>query len=500
MDFGFNVVPLYKYSKNPSPFQWKRLETERMTENEFSKLFKCPKMTGLGVVTGKVSNLTVIDEDGYKEGGKTFHLDSPLKALTGNGGKHFFFKYNDKISSTGFKKGVNLEIKSGGGFIVLPPSKVLKKDNKTIGEYKWLEANLKDINLLPTLDEAEVADYKSSPTAPKVSLIDLLDVELGDQHNSLRDFVNRILWKFDPKTWERLAFPVIRKEAKQYKPPHPEWRVEHLIKSCAKWNLERRREKIAPKSLSKIGAERLKEREMEKEVVKTGFRKLDEAIGGLIPGHLIAFTGETNVGKTACVSNFVVNVAKQDKKVLYFALEPGNSIVEYLATIRTKKQFDELSDEDIMYDDGNVHIYTQDDVENVNKLISIVEKLNRYSLVVVDHIGYFIKNKQNLNQEQSDVVKKLARLCKRKRTTIIMIAHLRKGVPEVPTLDDISGSGSFKQDSAEVFIVIRDKDKEDEMKIRYLSTGHLLVAKSKSGENTAVPIEFSHKSAFINQL
>lgn len=499
-EFGWNLVPLYNYSKNPAPFRWKKYETEKMTQEDLDQWFNDPKLTGVGVVTGSISNITAIDEDSYKEGGKEFHLDSPLVSLTANGGKHFYFKHNPDISTTGFQKGVNLEIKSGGGFIVLPPSKVYKKDNQTMGEYGWLKADLKKIENLPTLDESDIKEYKSKRQFEKTNILELLDVELGEQHNSLRDFINQMLWKFEPNTWERLAYPAIRKEAKNYKPAHPDWRVEKLISDCSRWNLDKRKEKISPKSLSKIATLRLEEKELEKKFVSSGFPLLDEKTGGFIPGHLYTLTGETNVGKTSIASNFAVRVASQGKKVLYFALEPGNSIVDYLATARTTKQFSELTDSDVSYDDGNIHIYTQEDCQDVQELISLVSRLDRYDLVIVDHIGYFIKNTSNLYQEQSDVIKKLARLSRTKQSAIMMIAHLRKGVPDIPKLDDISGTGSFKQDSTDVLIAIRNKDSQDKMSIKYLAQGYILVAKTKRGENSAIPIEFTHKSAYIKAL
>lgn len=497
-DFGWNLVPLYNYTKNPAPYAWKKFETEKMTSEDFDAWYDDENLTGIGVVTGEISGITAVDEDSYKADGMSFHLSSPLVAESANGGRHYYFRFNPDVKTTGFRKGVNLEVKSSGGFIVLPPSKVYKKDNETLGQYVWISNNIKSFDELPTLDQAEMTPYMPSPDVEKVNLLDLLDAPLGEQHTSLRDFTNRMLWRFEPTEWERLAYPSIRSEAKNFDPPHPEWRVEKLIHDCSKWNLERRNEKIAPNSTLAIASERLKELALEKIAPSTGFAKLDEIIKGFIPSHLYTLTGHTNVGKTSVACNFATNVTAQGKRVLYFALEPGNTVVDYLATARTGKQFNELTEEDITYLDPNLHIYTKDKVKDLDTLVAVVRKLERYDLVIVDHIGYFITSTGNTNQEQSNVVKKLALLAKEKSSAIMLIAHLRKGTSDNPTMDDISGSGSFKQDSTEVLAVARDKKPtEDERNVEYLASGVIKVLKTKAGPEGWIPIEFTHKSARI---
>jgi archaellum biogenesis ATPase FlaH len=499
-DFGWNLVPLFNHTKNPAPYPWKKFETEHMTDEEFNSWIDREDLTGVGVVTGAVSGVTVVDEDSYKADGMEFHLTSPLIAESANGGRHYYFKFNPDVKTTGFRKGVNLEIKSAGGFIVLPPSQVYKKDNETLGEYRWINQSIKSIDDLPTLDSAEMAQYKPEPEIERVSLLDLLDVEIGSQHNSLRDFTNRILWKYEPNEWERLAYPQIRLEAGNYQPPHPTWRVEKLIRDCSQFNLKKRNERLAPSTTLTVAHERLKERELEKIAPSTGFVGLDSLIKGFIPSHLYTLSGHTNVGKTSLACNFAVRVASQNKKVLYFALEPGNTVVDYLATVRTGKQFDELTDEDLTHFDPNIEIYTKEKIANLDVLVSVIRKLERYDLIIIDHIGYFVTGTANTTQEQSNAVKRLALLAKEKSCAVMMIAHMRKDVGDIPGIDDISGSGAFKQDSTEVLVAIRErKETEDKRAIEYLAQGYIRVLKTKCGPGGFFPIEFTHKSALIQE-
>ena len=67
----------------------------------------------------------------------------------------------------------------------------------------------------------------------------------------------------------------------------------------------------------------------------------------------------------------------------------------------------------------------------------------------------------------------------------------------IPTSDDISGSGAFKQDSTEVMIVVREIDESDPDAIQYVESGKLYVVKTKAGLNGTVPLLFSQRKANI---
>lgn len=258
-----------------------------------------------------------------------------------------------------------------------------------------------------------------------------------------------------------------------------------------------------PRTVTEVSAERLKERTQEAVAPSTGYPELDGIIKGFIPGHLYTLTGDTNVGKTTLACNFAVRVAKQNRKALYFALEPENTVVDYLASVRTNKKFDDLTSEDISKDDGNIHIFGKEEVSTIDDMIEIIDNIDvHYDLIVIDHIGYFISGGNNWLQEQSNAIKKLAGLTKRKKVAIMVIAHLRKkqaGQKKdyVPTSDDISGSGAFKQDSTEVMIVTRDVQDTEGSGMEYSDTGRLYVTKTKSGPNGSMALNFQERKANI---
>lgn len=256
-----------------------------------------------------------------------------------------------------------------------------------------------------------------------------------------------------------------------------------------------------PKNLGEIKISRLAERELEKIAPSTGYPDLDRILKGFIPGHVYTTTGVENIGKTSLACNFAVRIAKQEKRVLYFALEPENTVIEYLASVYHDKCFPDLTEEDLSLDIP-IEVYGKDAVPTLEKLVEIINNFDRYDLVIIDHIGYFINSQNNWLQQQSNCVKILAGLAKKKQCAILLIAHLRKRSKTekrnyIPTSDDISGSGAFKQDSTEVMILTRDLKSDAEDEFTYANYGRLYVAKTKSGPNGSIEVYFSDRKANI---
>lgn len=99
--------------------------------------------SNIGIVTGKVSGIVVLDVDLKNDGLKSFAylqkkiiLPETLKSLTGGGGFHLFFKHPGiKVrNKTSFLPG--LDIRGDGGYIVAPPSNHISGKH-----YKWEDSN-----------------------------------------------------------------------------------------------------------------------------------------------------------------------------------------------------------------------------------------------------------------------------------------------------------------------------------------------------------------------
>lgn len=236
-----------------------------------------------------------------------------------------------------------------------------------------------------------------------------------------------------------------------------------------------------PRSLAEVGKDRVEEKKLEAIAPSTGYRDLDHYIVGFIPGHNYVLSGLTNAGKSTMCLNFVYRASMQGKKCLYFSLEPENTIVDYLASIRTGKRFKDLTSEDILVDDPNIHVFGKDNVRQVSDLVAAIRSLPRYDFIVIDHIGYFTSDGSNTTQKESDVMKQLAGLAKERQCAIMSIQHFNKAKSNKENPENnITGSAAFKNDATDVLIVTRDTQ-ENELGIpEVLNTGMIMVRKSKS--------------------
>jgi hypothetical protein len=95
----------------------------------------------VGVVTGKISGLVVLDVDPRASGDKSLaelerehgSLPTTLEARTGGGGRHIVFAYPAGGVRTRIGLMPGLDLKSDGGYFVAPPSL-----HASGGRYEWV--------------------------------------------------------------------------------------------------------------------------------------------------------------------------------------------------------------------------------------------------------------------------------------------------------------------------------------------------------------------------
>jgi replicative DNA helicase len=231
----------------------------------------------------------------------------------------------------------------------------------------------------------------------------------------------------------------------------------------------------------------------------SGYKQLDKFIKGFIPGHVYTLSGTTNAGKSSVCLNFAYRVSKQDKKVLYFALEPENTVIDYLASIHHGKLFADLKEEDLMLENENIDVFGKDNISKIEDLVKSIYALPKYDLIIIDHIGYFTSDGANTFHKQSDVMKQLAGLAKDRLCAIVIIQHLNKakkdkGSPE----NNITGSAAFKQDATDVLLLVRDTEEDEFGNDIMLNTGAILIRKAKTDNpQGVVKVKYVEGSAVI---
>jgi len=136
--FGFSVIPISPGQKNPPLIPFKEYQTRRATPEEIAEWWIKWPDANIGIVTGKISDLTVVDLDKYKiEYDPTIEeeffdsIETPT-AVSPREGHHLYFTYCEGIT-IGSNIFPAIDIRGEGGYIVAPPS-----INGTGKPYKWI--------------------------------------------------------------------------------------------------------------------------------------------------------------------------------------------------------------------------------------------------------------------------------------------------------------------------------------------------------------------------
>jgi hypothetical protein len=127
---GWSVLPLRRAEKRPL-ILWEALQQRRADAATLAQWFARWPQANIGIVTGEISNLIVLDVD-PKHGGddslaelerRFGKLPQTVEARTGGGGRHLYFAHPGGLvlNRVGLRQGIDL--RGDGGYVVAPPSR-----------------------------------------------------------------------------------------------------------------------------------------------------------------------------------------------------------------------------------------------------------------------------------------------------------------------------------------------------------------------------------------
>jgi len=235
---GWSVVPLHDFGSGrcscrrplcPSPAKHPRIRWERARQNpgdleEVRQWWERWPAANVGVVTGRVSGLLVLDVDPRNGGMASLARltssngplpDSPL-TKTGGGGRHVWMR-SPSFSLFNCQLGAGIEIKAEGGMVVAPPSLHASGER-----YRWSEdRGPLDIDL---------------PDAPEW-LLELIQSEAGDASRSapvpVRTASERSAFA---AAWRRLGVQLGEGDRHYLCPFHPDHRPSlHIDADGCRW-------------------------------------------------------------------------------------------------------------------------------------------------------------------------------------------------------------------------------------------------------------------------
>lgn len=186
---GFSVIPLKSRSKKPVLPSWKEYQHRRPTDDQLIHWFGNGCNYNIGIVTGQISNLMVIDLDSGNAVELARSLGLPPSPMVKTGrGYHAYCSYIEGVRN--FQKRADLpeiDLRAEGGYVVAPPS-----IHETGTPYEWVNGCSLDDYPLPPIP----AWLTASTPEDKQPLSALYKcVEKGERNNALVRLVGS--WVYD---------------------------------------------------------------------------------------------------------------------------------------------------------------------------------------------------------------------------------------------------------------------------------------------------------------
>jgi hypothetical protein len=126
---GWSVIPVRERAKRPA-VPWKIYQDRCAKKETLHEWYRRSPDYNVGIVTGALSGLVVLDVDPRHGGDKSLRklerehgsLPKTLESITGGGGRHVYFSHpgGEVRNRVGIVPGIDL--RGDGGCIVAPPS------------------------------------------------------------------------------------------------------------------------------------------------------------------------------------------------------------------------------------------------------------------------------------------------------------------------------------------------------------------------------------------
>jgi hypothetical protein len=167
-DRGWSVMPLL--GKRPALSSWKELQEQRPTLGILHHWFGVmnPQDYNLGIITGQVSDLVVVDADSPQVAAwwRSRYATTPLACRTARG-LHFYYRHPGiEIRNRICVLQRNIDIRGDGGYVVAPPS----IHPETRIAYEWLDSESEPwqwcLDDIPVFDPDWIAaEVRSTPAS-----------------------------------------------------------------------------------------------------------------------------------------------------------------------------------------------------------------------------------------------------------------------------------------------------------------------------------------------
>lgn len=157
VDRGWSVLPVRPEEKRPFMTNWLQYTHSRASKETITSWFTNLSGAGVGIVTGKVSNVIVLDVEStcpYPIEDILKKYPTQLISRSGSGGYHLFYQFPTNVPKVANRVRIfdGADLRADGGFIVLPPT-----IHSSGRRYEWVSEGV------PGRFPVDLLDLRSQP-------------------------------------------------------------------------------------------------------------------------------------------------------------------------------------------------------------------------------------------------------------------------------------------------------------------------------------------------
>ena len=201
LSYGWSVIPFRPREKRPL-LKWEAYQSNHPSIDQVKKWFGEHPKANVGVVTGSISGLVVLDIDPAHGGDDSLleleeqygEVPQTVESLTGGGGRHIYFRHPGGIVHNKVGLAAGIDLRGDGGVVVAPPSIHPSGRN-----YCWEVSHHPDDTRLAKMP-AWLLRLAQGPDGPKGHplrhwrALVREGVSEGERNSSLASFVGHLLW------------------------------------------------------------------------------------------------------------------------------------------------------------------------------------------------------------------------------------------------------------------------------------------------------------------
>lgn len=497
---GWSVLPC---GKNKTPLvSWKEFQTRFPTEEEVKKWFEIYPDAQVGIVTGKISNLTVVDAE--KGADPSFLPQDTMIVGTGGQGYHYLYLYEPGVTNKARIKEL-IDIRSEGGYIVAAGS-VSEKGPYTI---------LQDKPLLPFPKELfpEKVDVFQTPGASSFKQFEKREFKdypgygKGQRNDETARYIGYVLTQVHPADWDTEGWNIVVRANEKNTPPLASNELRNTFNSIK--TTERRKNplgRVASQTYQQEEPQFLDDGEDEVKLIAdvADSQKIDSSQiyplempvfdnvigGGVNKGDVIAIAGMSGHGKTSLAQDWTISLLRGEKKAipLWFSYE--------VLPVHLWKKFQEMgmTRTDMAFIPAK---HSTGNVAWVEKKIQEGKEKFGITTVFIDHLGFLLpKTNGVLGKAMSanyasfltQVMRDLKTIAIKEEVIIFLPVHMKKvdSRNRRSDVDDIKDSSGIGQESDLVFLIEREKNKDVNSKSYFTDKTIITLAKNRKTGTTVV--------------